>query len=256
MNDEQIGRLIAAVRRHVGWRQKDLADAANVDQKVVSLLENGRLERVSVVRFRRVCAALTIEPVLDVRWRGGLGYCLIDREHAQIVEQVTAALTRDGWETIPEFTFNVYGERGSVDIVAWHPVYRALLIVEVKTKLTDLQRLLMTMSRKIRVVPGAVEEERGWRRRSLGRLVVVSGTRANRAVVARHAATFAATFPGGSLETRRWLRTPVGDYAGLWFVAARREPPASSDLPRRARVGRPRPTAESPRQRRTQAAES
>ena len=65
MTDVQVGRLIAAVRRHLGLRQIDVARAAGVDQKVVSLLENGHLERVSVERFRRVCAVLQIEPVLE-----------------------------------------------------------------------------------------------------------------------------------------------------------------------------------------------
>jgi DNA-binding XRE family transcriptional regulator len=47
MTDDRAGRLIAAVRKHLGMRQIDLARAANVDQKVVSLLERGELARVS-----------------------------------------------------------------------------------------------------------------------------------------------------------------------------------------------------------------
>jgi transcriptional regulator with XRE-family HTH domain len=223
MTDEQAGRLIAAVRRHLGLRQEDVAREARVDQKIVSLLERGQLARVSVERFRRVCAALQVEPVLELRWRGGLGDRLIDRDHARIVEAVVAELSRLGWETTPEFTFNVYGERGSVDVLAWHAAKRALLLVEVKTRLTDLQRFLMSMSKKVRLVPAVVAEERGWKRSGLGHLVVVLDSHANRSTVASHEATFAATFPARTARVRAWLRSPVGDLAGVWFLALRRE---------------------------------
>jgi transcriptional regulator with XRE-family HTH domain len=223
MTDEQAGRLIAAVRRYLRLRQDDVGREARVDQKVVSLLERGQLARVSVERFRRVCAVLQIEPMLELRWRGGQGDRLVDRDHARIVDAVLAELGRLGWETTPEFTFNVYGERGSVDILAWHPGKRVLLLIEVKTRLTDLQRFLMSMSRKLRLVPAVVAAERGWQRVALGHLVVVLDSRANRATVAGHEATFVATFPARTARVRAWLRSPVGDLAGIWFLALRRE---------------------------------
>jgi transcriptional regulator with XRE-family HTH domain len=241
MTDEQAGRLIAAVRRHLRLRQADVGHEAGVDQKIVSLLERGKFARVSVDRFRRVCAVLQIEPVLELRWRGGQGDRLIDRDHARIVEAVIADLRRLGWEITPEFTFNVYGERGSVDILAWHPGKRVLLLVEVKTRLTDLQRFLMSMSKKLRLAPGVVAEERGWNRVALGHLVVVLDSRANRATVASHEATFAATFPARTARVRAWLRSPVGDLAGVWFLALRREPHPEDTASRRIQGAHARP---------------
>jgi transcriptional regulator with XRE-family HTH domain len=234
VTDDRAGRLIEAVRVHLGLRQIDLARAAGVDQKVVSLLERGELVRVSVERFRRVCAALKIEPVLELRWRGGLADRLIDRGHARIVEAVVAELRRHGWEVLPEYTFNVFGERGSVDILAWHPVHRALLIVEVKTRLTDMQAMLGSMSKKVRLVPAEIARERGWQRLVLGHVVVLLDSRANRSTVATHRATFDATFPRHTTAVRAWLRSPTADLAGLWFLALRREPPTDHD--RRTRV--------------------
>ena len=249
MTDVQIGRLIAAVRRHLGLRQIDVARAAGVDQKVVSLLEHGHLERVSVERFRRVCAALEIEAVLELRWRGGQVDRLIDRDHARVVDAVVTELTRLGWDTVPEYTFSVWGERGSVDILAWQPRTRALLVVEVKTRLTDLQKLLMSMSRKVRLVPPQVAEERGWKRAALGHLVVMLDSRANRSTVERHAATFAATFPARTAAVRGWLRAPVGDMAGLWFLALRNQAHRADPLSRRIRAAHAqRTTAEPARQ--------
>ena len=225
MTDDRAGRLIKAARIHLSLRQIDLARAADVDQKVVSLLERGELARVSVERFRRVCAALKIEPILELRWRGGLADRLVDRGHARIVETVIAELQRLGWVCLPEYTFNVYGERGSVDILAWHPIHRALLIIEVKTRITDMQAMLGSLSKKVRLVPAEIARERGWERVVLGHVVVLLDTRANRSTVASHRATFDATFPSHTTRVRAWLRAPKADLAGLWFLALRREPP-------------------------------
>ncbi len=246
MTDDRAGRLIAAVRIHLGMRQVDLARAAAVDQKVVSLLERGELVRVSVERFRRVCAALKIEPVLELRWRGGLADRLIDRGHAQIVEAIVAELHRLGWECLPEYTFSVYGERGSVDVLAWHPIHRALLLVEVKTRLTDMQSMLGSLSKKVRLVPAEVARERGWERLVLGHVVVLLDTRANRSTVAAHRATFDASFPRRSTDVRGWLRSPIGDLAGLWFLALRRASPTDSKRQTRVSAGHAQPARDRP----------
>ena len=237
MDDGKAGRLVATVRRHLRLRQVDVGRLADVDQKVVSLIERGLLARVSVEKFRRVCTVLEIEPVLELRWRGGLGDRLIDRGHAELVEIVASILRDAGWTVVPEFSFNVFGERGSVDILAWHPGRRVLLIVEVKTHVTDLGAMLMSMSRKVRLVPGEVEDERGWVRRGMGRVLVMVDTRANRSMVAAHRAIFDASFPGRTAEARRWLNAPVGDYAGLMFLAPSRRP--RPDLSHASRVRLP-----------------
>jgi transcriptional regulator with XRE-family HTH domain len=238
MTDRQVGRLLGAVRKHLDLRQVDVARRAGVDQTTVSLLERGRVERDSVAAFRRVCGALEIDQALSLRWRGGLGDRLIDRAHAAIVEIVIAELERLGWLTVPEFSFNVYGERGSVDVLAWHPEHRTLLIVEVKTVVTDLQGLLMSMSRKVRLVPPLAAKERSWERRALGHAVVVAATHANRAMIDRHRATFGVAYPARTLQTRAWIKAPVGDFAGLWFVSTRHETRSNDTVRRRVRVRR------------------
>jgi hypothetical protein len=235
MNDERAGALIAAVRVHLHLRQVDLGDLANVGQKVVSLLERGLFEQVSVRNQRRVCAALGIESELQLRWRGGLGDRLIDRVHASVVELVTAELIRNGWEVLPEFTFNHFGERGSVDILAWHPGRRALLIIEVKSRIHDVQGLLMSMSRKVRVVPSIVAEERHWDRLALAHLVALPDSHVNRAVVSAHPATFDAAFPARTAACKRWVSDPVGDLAGLWFLPRIPGPTSDRVSPRRVR---------------------
>jgi transcriptional regulator with XRE-family HTH domain len=218
MNDLRVGRIVRAVRHQQRLRQSDVALVAGVDQSVVSDLENGRLERVSLRSSRRIASALGVDLVLDARWRGGMVDRLLDRGHAALVEVVSGRLAAEGWLVEPEFTFNVYGDRGSVDVLGWHPAHRALLLVEVKTELTDLQAMLLSMSKKVRVVPTVVAEERGWDRHALGRLLIVAGTTANRSVARRHATMFGMTFPQASREARSWIRAPEADLAALWFV--------------------------------------
>jgi hypothetical protein len=94
-----------------------------------------------------------------------------------------------------------------------------LLLVEVKTRLVDVQELLATLDRKCRVVPALLARDRGWRAAAVGRLVVAYDASTARRVVARHAETFSAALPARSAAVRQWLRRPAGPLAGLWFLS-------------------------------------
>jgi transcriptional regulator with XRE-family HTH domain len=218
MDDRQLGRLVRAVRLRLNWRQVDVAVRAGVSQSIVSDVELGRLEKVGLATIRSVAEVLEIRVTLNAQWRGGAGDRLLDRAHASIVEHMIGLLRDRDWEVIPEFTFNVYGDRGSVDILAWHPGDRILLIIEVKATLTDLQDLLASLSKKRRVVPGAARQAKGWRPDHVATLLVAAGTSLNRRVVARHAATFTIAFPTRGRDVDAWLRHPTGAMAGLSFV--------------------------------------
>jgi transcriptional regulator with XRE-family HTH domain len=215
----RIGRSFRAIRIHLGLRQTDVAATAGVSQGVVSLIERGRIEMVSVRNIEAVAAVLGATVRIEARWRGGDLDRLLDRDHARVAEFVASELPRPDWLLRPEYEFNRYGDRGSVDLLAWHPKERVLLIVEVKTRLTDLQATLASYARKLRVVPQVVEEREGWDVARVGRLLVVIGSTANRAIVANHPTIFDASFPQRGHEVRRWLRSPRSTLGGLWFIA-------------------------------------
>jgi len=122
-------------------------------------------------------------------------------------------------ETIVEFSFNHYGDRGSVDIVAWHPGAHALLLIEVKTAIVDVQDVLGSMDRKVRVVPRLIALERGWVPWSVSKLLVVRESRVARTMIVQHRATFASALPDRTIASRHWLRQPVGRLAGVMFLA-------------------------------------
>lgn len=92
------------------------------------------------------------------------------------------------------------------------------MLEEVKGRLVDLQDLLSTGDRKLRIVPDLLAKERGWRARSVGRIMVLENTTSNRRIVASHAEMLDTAYPLRSREARRWLAQPSGSMGGIWFV--------------------------------------
>lgn len=201
-------------------RQVDVEPIAGIDQTTMSLVEAGAIGGLTVGVVRAAAGAVRVTLEFEPRLRrGGDAARLLDAGHAQLVEATIGVLRRYGWIVSAEYTFSYYGERGSVDIVAWHPATRTLLLVEVKTRLVDVQELLATLDRKCRVAPQLLARDRGWRPEAVGRVVVVLDGSTARRVVARHGETFAAALPARSATVRNWVRRPSGPLAGLWFLS-------------------------------------
>jgi transcriptional regulator with XRE-family HTH domain len=218
MDGRAVGRRFRAIREHLGRTQQEVSRASGVSQGDVSRLERGMAATIKVGTIDRIAVALGASLFLDVRYQGGLGDRLLDRAHAALVDHAVRSLVAE-WEVVVEYAFNHFGDRGSVDILAWHPGTRTLLIIEVKSTFTDLQAMLVSIARKLRVVPDLVRQERGWDPVAVGRVVVVAGTTANRAIVAAHPAIFDVSFPARTRAVRSWLRAPSGPIAGIWFVS-------------------------------------
>ena len=219
MDPTRFGRLMRAVRLHLGVTQDEVAGRAGLSQSVYSRAERGQLAGMTVGALDRIAAALGATLIVDLRYQGGLGDRLVDAGHAALVEYVVRLLRDRGWEVEFEFSFNVFGERGSVDVLAWHAATRTLLIVEAKTRFTDLQAMLLSLATKLRLVPNLVRERLHWDAATVARIVVAYGTAENRAVVRRHRSMFQTTLPATAGEIRRWLKTPTGQIAGVWLVS-------------------------------------
>ena len=69
-------------------------------------------------------------------------------------------------------TFARVGERGSIDLLAWHASSRALLVIEIKTELVSLEGLLRPLDVKVRLA-AEIAAKFGWRPLSISRLVVL-----------------------------------------------------------------------------------
>jgi transcriptional regulator with XRE-family HTH domain len=246
MDDRRVGRVVREVRIRRRWRQRDLATAASVSQALISRIELGQLEDVSLKRLRAVGATLDIALSIDAWWRAGELDRLIDRSHAALLEYVVGQLHDQGWLTRVEVTFNHFGERGSADIVAWHPSTRTLLIVEVKTRIGDVQATASTFERKVRLLPEVLRREEGWDAAAVARILVIADTQANRSVVRDHQRTFDSIWPERTSATRRWIRRPTTPllndrhgFGGIWFLPYQRLGSAANRV---RQVGRVRPS--------------
>jgi transcriptional regulator with XRE-family HTH domain len=217
-----------AVRLHRRETQVSVARKAGLSQSVYSRAENGHLAGMTVGSLDRIAAALGASISIELRYLGGLGDRLVDAAHAALVEFVVDHLRRHDWSVELEFSFSVYGERGAVDVLAWHAGTRTLLIVEVKSRFTDLQAMFMSMARKLRLVPDLARSRLGWDARHVARVVVAYGTAENRTIFERHRSTFAATLPARAAEIRRWICAPDAPIAGIWLVSGSVLRPRSS----------------------------
>jgi transcriptional regulator with XRE-family HTH domain len=215
----RFGLQIRALRRWRGWRQQDLADAGGMSRGVIARIEQGRAAKVTVETLDHVAATLGARISCRLTWNGESLDRLLDADHAAIVEQVLRALRAEGWLVAPEVSFSIYGERGSVDVLAFHPSVRVVLVVEVKSVVPDVQLTLLTLDRKERLAL-RIARERGWEGVAVARLLVIREDRTARRRVAAHAATFGNAFPQRVSEIRRWLAQPDPNrpLAGLWFV--------------------------------------
>jgi transcriptional regulator with XRE-family HTH domain len=230
-DDVQIGRMVRDVRLARNLRQQDVAAGAGVGRETVSRLERGLIDGMTVGNLRAVSRALQMPAIVNLGWRSPEVERLRDARHATLVEAVARLLGELGWQMVPEFTFSEFGERGSVDGLAWHPVHRALLIAEIKTRIWDLQDMLSTLDRKRRLVPALMRREHGWRAESLGVVLTMREKSTHRHLIERHSATFRGALPDRQIEVRRWLEKPSGNLRGIWFLPDSRQ----TDLRKRGR---------------------
>jgi transcriptional regulator with XRE-family HTH domain len=231
MDDHRIGRIILVLRQRRGWRQQDLAMRAGVSQSAISDMERGRLDRYTVQIIRRVLRALDSTVALEPIW-GGRGDLdrLLDADHARLMQAWADRHLRAGWDVWNEASYSIYGERGRIDQLAYHPATRVLEVDEIKTGIWDVQETLGRLDVKVRLAP-QVAAQRSWKaHRVIGALVVMDGTTARRRI-REHEHLFARYSLRG-LAANAWVRDPRGSADGmLVFVSL---PPTNRGGLRRA----------------------
>jgi transcriptional regulator with XRE-family HTH domain len=187
MDDARLGASVRALRHRRDWRQVDLSQRCGVSRSQISLLERGFAQQLALRAIRRVAGALELRLGWDAGFRGAELDRLRDRDHAGATDLVAGRLQSWGWFISPEVSFNVYGDRGRIDLLAYHPASMTLLVVEVKTTVSDVQDVIGRLDVKVRLAPRLVRERFGWRAQRVVRcLTVVEGT-TNRRHIAQHA---------------------------------------------------------------------
>lgn len=217
MKEQQLGRLFRLLRVRKGWRQEDAADRARISRKVAQKIEHGDIGTTSLDLVRRYANAFDLRVELLVNGRGGELARTADEEHALIVERIAALLTDAAWIVEPEASFNHFGERGRIDLLAHQPSTATLLLVEVKTVFTDLQEMFGSMNVKRRLAP-QFASERGWHVKQTGSLLAVASSPGASNIVRQHATLFA-PFRSTGAQIRQWIRRPSGDARMLLWVS-------------------------------------
>jgi transcriptional regulator with XRE-family HTH domain len=218
MDVVRFGLGVRALRRKRCWTQDELAAKARVSRTAVWRIERGHADRVAVDVLARVAAALGARINVRLLWQGEGLDRLLDAGHADLVERTLELLAASDWLVATEVSFNVRGERGSIDILAFHPDTGSLLVIEIKSVVPDMQAMLSGIDRKGRLARD-IAQDRGWQVTSVTRLLVLPDDRTARRRVERHAATFRTALPARTIEVRRWIRRPEGTMHGMLFLS-------------------------------------
>lgn len=222
MDDQRIGTMLRAIRIKKRWRQTDLAAKARVSPSVVGRVERGGAATVSLGRLRRLAAALGARFDTFVRWDGADLPRLLDARHSAMHEAVAGLLgSLDGWTFEPEVSFSIYGERGIIDILGWHPGRRMLLVIELKTEIVEIGLLLGKMDQRRRLAVDFARRRFGWDPIDVSTWVVLAESRSNRRAVASHRTVIRRKFPVDGRSMRRWLRDPAERVDALGFLPNR-----------------------------------
>lgn len=243
MQDLAFGVRLRSVRVRLGMQQVDVATRARVSDGTVSRIERGHLDSVSLRALRAVASVLEIRVDIVPRWRGGDLERAVSARHARLAEAAIRWLAAyEGWVVRPEISFSIYGERGIIDLLAWHEDRRALLVIELKTEIVDVGETIGTLDRKARLA-ATVAADLGWAADSVSIGLIMADGRTNHRRLSAHAATFRAALPDDGRTLRAWLRTPVGRVLALTFLPDRHprtaRPTGSASYRVRKRRGAP-----------------
>jgi len=119
MDDRRVGLVIRALRRLRGWRQSGLVLGEACRSPRFQSSNAGTWTRCRCGRsggsFLPSRHAATY-----IRWRGGSLDRTVDERHADLVDGAGRSLTGLGRDHLPEVMYNIFGDRGSIDLFGFH----------------------------------------------------------------------------------------------------------------------------------------
>ena len=117
-----------------------------------------------------------------------------DPAHARLSGYTTGRLRHDGWSTATEVEIGGDRSRGWIDVLAFHPVSRVVLVVELKTEIHDLGQIERTLGWYEREA-WAAARRLGWRPRRIEGWLILLATEANDARVLANRLSIQLGFP-------------------------------------------------------------
>jgi hypothetical protein len=145
---------------------------------------------------------------------------MLNARHSRLHEFVARRFAElAAWSVAPEVSFAIRGERGVIDILAFHRSREMLLAIELKTEIVDVNELIGTLDRKQRLAV-QVARERGWPVGGDTRVsawVIVAESRTNHRRFDTHGAVLRAAFPTDGRTMPGWITKPTGPVRALSF---------------------------------------
>lgn len=146
-----LAQVVRTYRSKLGYSQAQVGAAAGVHRGYIAAIESGRANP-SIDVVERLAAALGLVVEADFHPPRIFGpRDQVDAVHDRCLGQVERRLRASGLETAREVEIVHARSHGWIDLLAFDPRTRILLVIEVKTWFDDL---------------GAVERQLGWYERS------------------------------------------------------------------------------------------
>src|SRR5436190_7252550 len=204
----QIGSAVKTTRKRFGWSERELASRLSTNQAAVQRLEGGRQRHMDVRLANEALDLLGIRLSLDANPIGVMGRMeQRDLVHARCTSYVGGRLRAAGWDVRIEVEIGQGRTRGWIDLLAYRPSDGALLVIEIKTVLDDLGRILRTVGWYVRSARDCAIAL-GWKPRRIVPVLLVLASGDTDARLAVNAALVAATFTGRTVQLNAWITDP------------------------------------------------
>jgi hypothetical protein len=173
----------------------------------------------SVAVLGTIAMALDARLSVQLRWRAGELDRLLDAGHTLVSAAMVDRLHGAGLEARIEVTYSSPRASGSIDILAWHPATRALLLIAVKTEITSAEATLRKLDEKVRLAVAVARERFEWAPSTVSQLLAIEESATNRRRIQGAAALFGSALPVDGRSVVAWLANPSGPVAGRLFLS-------------------------------------
>jgi transcriptional regulator with XRE-family HTH domain len=207
----RIGSSIKVTRQSIGWTERELADRLGTNQGAIQRLEGGAQAHLNVGLATAALDVLGIRLTIDANAMG-----LADRReqrdsvHARCCGYIARQLEQRGWAVRTEGEVGEGRTRGWIDVLAFRQSDRALLIIEVKTELNDVGRLLRSLGWYARSCRDAAHSI-GWRPRLVVPALIALATVETDARLIANAELVRNALPDDADRLAAWIDDPSAE---------------------------------------------
>lgn len=173
-----VGAAVLRARRARRWTQRRLSAVSGISQSMVSEIERALVPDLSIATALRILDALDVRVDLRLLAPRSAAPPVRDRAHARCVAYVARRLEGVGWIVATEVAVGDERWRGFIDILAFHPSSRVLLVIEVKVVLDDIGAADRQLGGYERFA-WAAAHDLGWRPRALTGSLLLLATETN-----------------------------------------------------------------------------